>query len=308
MIYYPYLRGKQFELIAIREIAQEYPGMTKICPIIEPVKLAFNGLKSAITKMFEGDMKFALVINPLEGDFKEENINMLNALPELRLYRERWIPAIIYKSANQLRQLMESYDSDEWMLIFKSSPDTADEYLMEILKAGRIKYIVAEFSNTSRRRLSHLKHLKLIRLDDKFNAQSRNADYANLIDELFSDEYFFASDEGYDGCADYTILPGAYKDSGMLPYAVAIHMTYLRSEEEVNIRHFVSDSNSDTSDIAGKFFEAAVKLKTFFEEHPSRTPACQEIIDMIANDRYPGLGVLKKLSIKHHLQLAERFL
>ena len=37
-MYFPYLRGKQFELIAIRELAEMLAASGKIIPIIEPVK------------------------------------------------------------------------------------------------------------------------------------------------------------------------------------------------------------------------------------------------------------------------------
>ena len=37
-MYFPYLRGKQFELIAIRELVEMMSATGKIIPIIEPVK------------------------------------------------------------------------------------------------------------------------------------------------------------------------------------------------------------------------------------------------------------------------------
>ena len=43
-MYFPYLRGKQFELIALREFATQHPNAEKIVPIIEPVKSTFNVL------------------------------------------------------------------------------------------------------------------------------------------------------------------------------------------------------------------------------------------------------------------------
>ena len=40
-----------------------------------------------------------------------------------------------------------------------------------------------------------------------------------------------------------------FQDGGMLPYAIAIHLTYLKSSEEIYVHHFVSDSNYDQSNI-----------------------------------------------------------
>ena len=39
-IYFPYLRGRQFELIALRELVEKGVLSSRITPIIEPVKLS----------------------------------------------------------------------------------------------------------------------------------------------------------------------------------------------------------------------------------------------------------------------------
>ena len=85
-MYFPYLRGRQFELIALREFAAQREGLDNVIPIIEPVKKTFNSLKIAISKFIEFDLKFALVLNPQVGDITdfekvldelEDNLKML---------------------------------------------------------------------------------------------------------------------------------------------------------------------------------------------------------------------------------------
>lgn len=71
-MYYPYFRGKQNELILLREQA-ELISSSKIIPIIEPVKKNLNPLNRAITELDNYDAKYILVINPVYGDFKEDN-------------------------------------------------------------------------------------------------------------------------------------------------------------------------------------------------------------------------------------------
>lgn len=74
-MYFPYLRGKQFELLALREFANKNASNRKIIPIIEPVKNSFNSLKTAIEVMLKQGLKFALVLNPNDGDFKRSEIS-----------------------------------------------------------------------------------------------------------------------------------------------------------------------------------------------------------------------------------------
>jgi hypothetical protein len=66
-MYYPYLRGKQFELIALREFADSYNNYA-IMPIIEPVKPTFNSMTLAINIMRDRGLRFALILNPQVGD------------------------------------------------------------------------------------------------------------------------------------------------------------------------------------------------------------------------------------------------
>jgi len=46
-MYFPYLRGRQYELIAIRELAEKGKLSKRIIPIIEPVKLSTT-IKSTV--------------------------------------------------------------------------------------------------------------------------------------------------------------------------------------------------------------------------------------------------------------------
>ena len=72
-MYYPYLRGRQFELIALREFALQRGDNNNIIPIIEPVKKTFNSMKLAIPKLIEGNVKFALILNPQVGEMEDNN-------------------------------------------------------------------------------------------------------------------------------------------------------------------------------------------------------------------------------------------
>ncbi|MEE1319505.1 MAG: sce7725 family protein, partial [Ruminococcus sp.] len=100
-----------------------------------------------------------------------------------------------------------------------------------------------------------------------------------------------------------SIVGKEYSESGFAPYAVAIHIVYLAEDKTLRIHHFVSDSNNDISDPANKFYEALTKLVAWNKEKKLNTFAMQKFEDMYKNETYPGLGVVKKLSIMHHIEL-----
>ena len=95
----------------------------------------------------------------------------------------------------------------------------------------------------------------------------------------------------------------SFSEGGFLPYAVVIHLTYIDVYNKLRIRHFVSDSNQDSTDIGGKFSEALDKLIKWVNENNLSTQAIQEFKDLYRKGHFPGLGSVKKLSIMHHIEL-----
>ena len=112
------------------------------------------------------------------------------------------------------------------------------------------------------------------------------------------------------GFADFTPMAKDFIEGGMLPYAIAIHLTYQKSDDQIFVHHFVSDNNFDQSNIRGKFHEAAVKIAPFFNNNGLyHTSAVDELIRRAdSDDGYPGLGYIKKLSVKNHLELITHIL
>ena len=76
----------------------------------------------------------------------------------------------------------------------------------------------------------------------------------------------YYSDDNYCGFGDYSIVGCDYNETGFAPYAVAIHIVYFDKDKILRIKHFISDSNEDISDVAGKFYEAVTKLNTWYEQ------------------------------------------
>lgn len=309
-MYYPYLRAKQYELKSLREFSAEHIGQNSIIPILEPVKQQPNALNLAIDEMLTNGLKFALILNPEDGDFKHPTVHFDAWFQNEKLMenKDSWIPAFLYSKyhANEILPITEKYQLGHAMIIFRTRMNMEDESAREIINNQSIGYIVNSFGSIISRRLrSKLKETgkQIIRLDDCFKSRVRNADYALEADELFSEEPFFYAEEGLDGYSDYTTLPSEYIEGGMLPYALVIHLSYRKNEEQLYVHHFVSDSNETNSDIRGKFREAARKVASFYKGK-SQTEAVKEIIEKAdESEGYPGLGYLKKLSVKNHLEL-----
>ncbi|MBQ0076874.1 MAG: sce7725 family protein [Bacteroidales bacterium] len=309
-MYYPLLRAKQYDLKAVREFIEENEGQKKILPILEPVNSQNNALILTINALMKVGQKFALVLNPMDGMFKHPTVRftLLDECPLLRDKREMWVPAFICnRDLENVENLIIEEGYEHVMLIHPTGFNVENEKALEILRKPQVEYIVNNFgSSTSRRTGRILKDTgkKIIRLDDMFNTQQRNADYLNNVDELFSEEWYYYKEEGgLDGFSDYTSVQKELTEGGAMPYALAIHLTYLHSDDQVYIHHFVSDSNDTQADVRGKFCEAAIKVRDFYIDKPHTTPIDDIIERSGSREGYPGLGYLKKVSIKNHLEL-----
>ena len=314
-MYYPYLRGKQFELLALREFSREFENNHTIVPIIEPVKKQVNGLNAAALSMIENGMKFAVILNPSDGDYKHTGIDndILMSLTALTDDRDNWIPAYIYKhNGKTLLDHAKQNNLLNLMIIFPSGADVNDEELMEFLSKDEVAFVVSGNLSNNRSARGRLLRLgkALISLEDRFNERPRNADYANEVDEIFSEDFAYYQDDRLAGFADFTPMAKDFIEGGMLPYAIAIHLTYQKSDDQIFVHHFVSDNNFDQSNIRGKFHEAAVKIAPFFNNNGLyHTSAVDELIRRAdSDDGYPGLGYIKKLSVKNHLELITHIL
>ena len=318
-MYFPYLRGKQFELKALREFSREHIDNNYVTPIIEAVNSNYGALNTAILDMFAYNMRFALIMNPPNGDFVHSNIvfNILAEDNKLHEKKDLWIAAYLYRdSPHELNNLVQNSPFNNIMIVFKDSVEFVDNNLLKaIVNDEKVSYIVFNDKSISRRSKVFLKKLSknLIGLTDCFNEKSRNSDYKENEDEFFSDmPFYYSSEENLYGFSDYTALSSKYSEGGMMPYAIAIHLTYKKDEDLINIHHFVSDSDWSRADIRGKFMEAAQKVKEYYEHNNIPiTDAVQDLINRVSDNEekgYPGLGYLKKLSILNHLELIHKIL
>jgi hypothetical protein len=303
-MYYPYLRGKQFELIALREFAESYDHY-KIIPIIEPVKSTFNSMILALNILETKNLPFVLILNPQVGDIIDNTSLIESSLANELATREKWFPAFIVTNNNQSRIIshINEQNYQNVFLICKDNLDTSSQLLAQLVQMDHTGHLVIDANNSRLKRLAQKNHKDIIRLDDNFNPQRKNSEYLTVPEEMFTEEYRFFSEDGYSGISDYTVLTSEFIDGGMRPYAVAIHWTYEKNNNTIWVMHFVSDTNDDPSNVQGKFAEAARKAVTFFNALHITNFAADELGRYVQNGLYPGLGVIKKLSIKNHIEL-----
>ncbi|NOU19553.1 MAG: sce7725 family protein [Bacteroidales bacterium] len=307
-MYFPYLRGKQFELIALRETSDILAKYSKkISPIIEPVKNS-STLRTTLKELMEKDINFNLIINPTIGDLTKSTKDILLIVQEeLRSYSNYQLAVIVEEKTDiiSLVELINRYNLKfiGVTLIHNAIRPNISNLISSISKYYSTTYNVIYFQKTSRRYYREFDSNTLVGLEDFFISQTKNADYLTVQDSQFSEEHLYYSKDGYNGFSDFLTIGDNYSESGFLPFAVAIHISYTDTENKIRIKHFVSDSNDDNSDTGGKFIEALRKLIKWSDNNRIETKAMNIFRELDQSGHFPGLGSIKKLSIMHHIEL-----
>lgn len=316
MAYFPYMRGKQYELIALRDMCEFVVNNTLISPIIEPVRKNYSTLIKTLGILKNNHINFNVILNPQvsKGEIDEDNYSDCTAsiLPAVNGYMN-WQPAYIINDKVTIASIDNAIEANSFQnitLIIKSPPNNEDEFL-RLLQNRKIKHAILNDDSSVRRLSRKIRGYSdnLIFLADRFNLKTPNSAYINPEDEFFSDDHLFYKEEGYQGFSDYLTIGEPFTDGGFLPYSVAIHLTYFEQESKaMRIRHFLSDSNDDTNDTPGKVFEALTKLVTFVDSYEIKSKAIDKFREIHEKETYPGLGSLKKLSMLNHIELIYNFL
>lgn len=303
-MYFPFLRAKQFELLALKDaISLLVKYKSNVSPIIEPVKESSTLIRT-LQILAVSNINFNLILNPLVGDliYKVDYIkSIINST--LANYSDFQIAFYIQNenSVSECLKLAKGLQHDSFNG-FTFIHNTSLNDFSEFQEFPNIKYNAINFNKTNRRYHRNFPAKTRISLDDHFNLMSKNSQYSLQIDEPFTEEHLYYKEDGYEGFADFLTIGEPYSEGGFLPYAVVIHITYCDFDNKLRIRHFVSDSNQDSSDIAGKFAEALEKLITWDSKVSLKTEAMKEFKELHRKGHFPGLGSIKKLSIMHHLE------
>lgn len=309
-MYFPLLRSKQFELLALRELALNSKIAQFISPIIEPIKEDTIVLDRAIQILRKHNINFNLVLNSCVAKNLDQCKDSIYSYISDNLYAyDNFQIAINVNSQKDFESIYQYVYSKnlgryQFALVHNEQIDDLST-LKEFIDVYNVKYNIINFNKVSKRYYRNFDKQTLITLEDHFNQQSRNLDYGNKVDEFFSEECFFYIQDGYLGFGDYLTIGEQYSESGFTPYAVAIHLTYSENET-IRIRHFISKKNNDTNfsaDIPTKFSEALEDLIIFADEKKLHTQAINEFKELKEKGHYPGLGSVKKLSIMHHIEL-----
>lgn len=319
-MYFPYLRGRQNELLCLRELLDAGKLSSKVIPIIEPVKFS-STLFSTLTKFIEMGHQVIVIRNPEVGSFRKESGDMIkNIEKESDEKKKEKIRKTLegYKEVWNNPQIQKAYlvDDDVISMVREKKLDAKDVVMINI-KKGNYRYyeeygeeIIGKYTVVPKGGdFEDIIEDDIIILEDSYRKAKRNIDYIENPDELFSRNHIVYKKRGFVGFSDFSMVGNDFDESGFAPLAIAIHIMYFGNRDELKIYHFVSESNESISDPARKFEEAMNKLVNWenFDIIP-KTIGLDNLIECYNIGKFPGLGVIKKYSLMHHIQMMGEYL
>lgn len=269
MNYYPLIRGRQYDLLALRAAVRS--GLSPhIIPVIEPVK-DLPALASVAAAFSQAQHPLFVIQNPQVGDYA------LLAAPQHRPQLSTWVQPARY------------FDGRPAPLVIAQT-----KAQVQALPATQLVMAPNEA------RVRQLHHPHALYLEDHTPTRERTEDYATIQREFY--QYPLATLPG-SGFADYPLAVRHYEPRGYPQRAIALHLLVPQGKT-LWLQHFVSVNNADFSQPAAKFLEATAPLPAWLAAHPAaQTPALAQLLQLAARHHFPGLGTLRKLQLEHFLTI-----
>src|SRR5882724_9497324 len=214
-MYFPYFRGKQNELITVRESAQRLTDAGFV-PIIEPVKESLSGFKRALDAVVEVGGEIVVIVNPRHGDHTAnagairsmllenftEDISIADSVALIDQCSAKRI-TLVHDGFSEARGLVERL---------------GDQFV-------EIRHVFLEDS-CPRLYRRHFQGAPRILIRDGFQ---RRTNREHPVVEIFSDLHATFGEANMDGFGDFLVVGNDFFESGGPAFSVAIHLTFIDS-------------------------------------------------------------------------------
>ena len=235
-MYFPYLRGKTFELLAVRD--SEFLLNNRILPVFEPIVCSDRACGQYLRIAKKG-IRFSIIINSANGGPPPTRIETF----QMFQYLENNAPDMIFPAFEirtgqnivELQNFTYEFKHKQCIIIHRNLTHTQKELEKTLSFFDHLpihiflnRHIPDDLINTlpARRKIS---------LNDGFQKRIPNAIYQE--DSYFDDLLFIHRDKGFDGFSDFSIIGDTYSLGGGAANHVALHLT-----ECVDCKHIKNKS------------------------------------------------------------------
>jgi hypothetical protein len=307
-MFFPYFRGKLFEIQAVEAVAPQLVTAGNVLPIIEPVANNWNRLRLAL----EANLMVGVITNPQIGYYskprpREQRVQQPMPLKASRVFANPnaiWGFIIDAKTkADEVNAFVADCPRRK-MFIVMSAPTAAgmDDPIPPAV-ASNPDYLVVNHRAVT----PSMPATVSVDLTNAFTAQQANLYYPP--DEFYTNRHMtIAADAEYDHFGDYSMVGTAFRQgSGRNANNVALHHIYTTGPKPSNLRikHYVSRA---LPSVEAMWMDALTQLVNDLPNLSALSPLndTATVTDYVAlhkSEAFPNLGKMKELAIRHHLLL-----
>lgn len=293
-MYIPYYRGKQYDLLGLIESIQEYLIADWVIPLIEPVR-DNKYMIQLLDMCVKHKQQLLIIVNPEVGQVP---YGVSQRFPWDDYFRYEWIRPVYIINDNFSKEMV-TYDS--YIYLHKHYSRLGFQEI-QTLAPPEFHIMTEEILLCNRVEESR------VNLVDPF-VRRKDQEYEDELfeeDEFFSDDLYYFAEDGYIGYSDYGIDGQRYYDKGYPSRYVVLHVLYWDRYKRMRVKHFTCNPTDSMTNPGQKFFEALSKCNDWYERNKDvliLTQGLKQLLSYLELMKYPGAGTVKKLLVKHHMEL-----
>ena len=312
-MYFPILRAKKNELLALRDCKQDLHNSKKIIPIIEPVKPSTKDIDRCVSELREAHADHIIVCNPSCGYFTSQRRQINEIISGYASQNTGFTQFAYWLDQGTTQKEVHEFISliGNGKFYFLHGSHYAEP--MELLKLSSNTNFQANIFSTEGTGLRYRRQFNdfnSILIRDNLSRMERNADYMQVLDEFFSDQHLTFEEEKLYGFGDYSIIGSNFFETNFArAFTIAIHLLYEDiNTKEVRVRHLLSSVNTTQPPPSTPVLvsEAVEEVVDFLDQNPhieSYSSVTDEFRKLHDSGRSTTSGYIKKLCLIHHLEL-----
>ena len=308
-MYFPYLRGRQTERLAIIE-SSGFLSAGRVVPILEPVSMD-DRATNHFDRIADEGVKFALIVNSVNGTggAPPKPRQVAKQLDALELSSPGFaLPAFEIRSATPAKHLLQfasRFASHQCVLIHRNHSLSAGRLRGAIQSLSQRPVQVFEDGGSPLSIAGALPAVGTVVLRDGFKRRSPNASYPNI--SVFDDLLYTYKRRSFDGFSDFSIVGDWFTPpAGGPPSSVALHLTEIQGKG-ILTNHFVSRPPR-TGNLKSQYLTALSLLVAHVRQMSgpqSSSHGVQEFLHCHSRKHFPMLGPPKKWSLMHHMEIID---
>ncbi|WP_431265125.1 sce7725 family protein [Roseateles chitinivorans] len=313
-MYFPYLHGKQKEVLALRHLAPVLGRDGQLQPVLEPVRQATTSVRHTLEACEAHRLQVWLVVNPVRQDFEllppaqslEWGRQLFTSLP-----RRQWIhPTLMLGpslTASLIRRFVQLFGSRPLGLV--AGPDAPPLHeVMTLLGGAQVRTVFFKDIEPTHAARVAVGPAGCVWVENRRLPESPELRVSER--HLFTDRALTFHSDGFAGFSDYTTLPSRPEAPELASRLAAFRLSGLRTAPatgEFWIEHFLGGRfGPDEGGADGRFRQALLALQAALDRTDvcfGPTEAVRRYLDALAGGTVPTRALSKQWEVMHHLEL-----